>query len=280
MSSVAGVVNVNDHGLASLGPEAVAVLGLLERRFLDWARECGAEPWLFPPLMPVASLEKLDYFQNFPHLGLVVTRAAPDRLEALATRRGGDDIPVPFLEAGEFLLPSAACYSVYLHMHGRVLHAPAYVTTVARCFRNEERYEGLKRLWGFTMREIVCVGSSSDVRSHLDAFKTRVLLFGESIGLPLAIQAATDPFYDKKGSRAMAQKTAPVKEEFVWGGVAIASVNVHRNFFGERCEIRMADGSYAFSGCAAFGLERWLHALLDRYTGDFCAITRALDGGA
>jgi hypothetical protein len=62
-------------------------------------------------------------------------------------------------------------------------------------------------------------------------------------------------------------KLFPVKEEFVFRstsddpGLAIGSVNFHRNFFGERCEIGLADGSAAFSGCAAFGLERWLAAL-------------------
>ena len=62
------------------------------------------------------------------------------------------------------------------------------------------------------------------------------------------------------------QQLFPVKEEFVYNGsLAIASVNFHRNFFGERLDIRTGDGAYAFSGCVAFGLERWISALGDHF---------------
>jgi hypothetical protein len=58
----------------------------------------------------------------------------------------------------------------------------------------------------------------------------------------------------------------PVKEEFVFGdSLAIASVNFHRNFFGERCAITLPDGGPAFTSCVAFGLERWLAALADHF---------------
>ena len=73
------------------------------------------------------------------------------------------------------------------------------------------------------------------------------------------------------------QKLFPQKEEMVYGrSLAIASLNFHRNFFGERCGIRTADGEPAFTGCVAFGIERWLHALLERFAGDAGAATRAV----
>jgi hypothetical protein len=54
----------------------------------------------------------------------------------------------------------------------------------------------------------------------------------------------------------------PVKFEFVSDdGTAIASVNRHRNFFGERLGIFFGDED-AYSGCLAFGVERWVHAVL------------------
>jgi hypothetical protein len=60
-----------------------------------------------------------------------------------------------------------------------------------------------------------------------------------------------------------------VKYEFQAGDLAIASVNTHRNFFGERCEIRRENSDeYAYTSCVAFGLERWLSVLLDKYDGD------------
>jgi seryl-tRNA synthetase len=266
------------EGLATLGPEVLRLKEALERRFLSWAAECGAAPMLFPPLMRVRDLDGLDYFRNFPHLPLVVSRIAPEHLqEGYAKGPSRQEIPAEHLIAGEYVLPSAACYNIYIHLRGTRLQGPLHVTTVASCFRNEQRYERLKRLWGFTMREIVCIGTADDVQAHLSAFKPRILEFAEHIGLSLETQAATDPFYEPQSSRAVMQKLFPQKEEFVYGGaVAIGSLNFHRNFFGERCDIHAADGQPAFTGCVAFGLERWLHALLDRYQGDSEAAFQAV----
>jgi hypothetical protein len=56
-----------------------------------------------------------------------------------------------------------------------------------------------------------------------------------------------------------------VKTEMVFGGsLAIGSVNLHRDYFGEAFEIRR-EGRDAWSGCIAFGVERWLHAILTRF---------------
>ncbi|MNT17466.1 Amino acid--[acyl-carrier-protein] ligase 1 [compost metagenome] len=76
----------------------------------------------------------------------------------------------------------------------------------------------------------------------------------------------------------MLQRLDPVKEEFVYGGsVSIASVNYHRNFFGERCNIKDSEGKSVFSGCVAFGMERWLHALLETYDQDIERVLRKLE---
>lgn len=257
-----------DGGLVTLGPEGLRLKELLERRFLAWAAECGAVPMRFPPLMRVKDLDGLDYFRNFPHLPLIVTRLELERQPDYAKGGTRETIPVGDLATAEYALPSAACYSIYLHLRGTALDGPLYVTTVADCFRNEQKYDELRRLWGFTMREIVCIGTAEDVQAHVTSFKERILGFADRLGLGLQTETATDPFYEPQSSRALMQKLFPQKEELVYGGtVAIGSLNFHRNFFGERCDIRAADGQPAFTGCVAFGLERWMHALLDRFGG-------------
>lgn len=263
------------NGLATLGPAAVQLRDQLENRFLQWAAECRAEVMAFPPLMRVEDLDKLDYFRNFPHLVTVASRIRPDCIPGnYANGASVNSIPASHIGPSNYVLPSAACYSIYIDLHDSMIHEPKYVTTVANCFRNEDEYEGLQRLWGFTMREIVCIADSDTVKTHLDSFKRRIAGFAEDIDLPLEKQMATDPFYQQQSSRALMQSLFPVKEEFVYGGsVAIASANYHRNFFGERCNIRLADGSPAHSGCVAFGIERWIHALFDRFGNDF-ALTR------
>lgn len=266
------------NGLATLGPELVRIKGLLEGHFCAWASECQAEAMLYPPMMRVEDLSNLDYFLNFPHLALVASRI---RDESLAADYAKNDpvrsIPPSHLVASEYVLPSAACYNIYVHLRGCKIETPRYITTVASCFRNEKEYTGLQRLWGFTMREIVCIADADTVQSHLASFKQRIGEFAAELGLRLETEVATDPFYQPQSSRAVMQKLFPVKEEFVYkGSVAIASVNFHRNFFGERCQISLDDERFAFSGCVAFGLERWLHALLDQYEGNTDDIIRRL----
>jgi seryl-tRNA synthetase len=255
-------------GLATLGPELLQVRDALERRLLRWADDSAATRMAFPPLIPVRDLELFGYLDNFPHLALM---ASPLRTgEAAEPAASGARWSAEGAVATERLAPSgaalasAACYHVYLHLRDTTLDTARYVTTVATCYRNEQRYDGLRRLQAFTMREIVCVGSGDEVRDHVAAFKPRIVAFARSLGLELEIRPATDPFFEPGGGRALLQRLFPVKEEFVFDdSLAVASVNFHRNFFGEKCDIRLADGGPAFTGCVAFGLERWLAALLD-----------------
>jgi seryl-tRNA synthetase len=218
----------------------------------------------FPPIVEVGTLAQMDYFRNFPQLGLATAALRPEVLAALAA---GADRPVDHLDADQmqtprYMLPSAACYPVYRHLRDQVLDQVHVVTTVQRCFRNEARYTGLARLLGFTMREIVFIGSAADVQHRLRAWRAWIGKFAARCGVPLSVQVASDPFFAADGGRARMQQLFPVKEEFVFeGAVAVASVNLHRNFFAERWNIRTADGAWAATGCVAFGLERWLHAL-------------------
>jgi seryl-tRNA synthetase len=256
-----------DQGLVTLRGSAVALRDALERRFVAWAGEAGAESTVYPPLLDVEALDRLDYFDNFPHLALAVSGiAAPDRYVGKPHVHA---LPGEDLDPARYMLPSAACFGVYIDLSGQTLTEPRYVTTAANCFRREQSFDGMRRLLGFYMREIVCVGEREAVVEHLAASRRRIRALLEALELPAEILPASDPFYDPAASRSIMQQLFPVKEEIVYGGdLAIGSLNFHRNFFGERCDIRLADGSHAFSGCAAFGLERWMAALAAQFGDD------------
>jgi seryl-tRNA synthetase len=259
---------VTTGGLAVLGPRAIALREAVDQVVLSWAAQAGAQRVQYPPLLRADELERLDYWTNFPHLALLATGARADRGKDLAAA-DHTAIDPALLAPASYVLPSAACYSAYLDLSGTRLDGPHRITTVATCFRREDHYDGLRRLLGFTMREVVCVGDRDTVLAHIASFKQRIADFTQRLGLPLEVQPATDPFFEQDSARNLMQKLFPVKEEFVHGGsMAIASVNFHRNFFGERCGITLADGSPAFTSCVAFGLERWLAALGERFGAD------------
>jgi len=261
-------------GLVILDPDQTDLLRELDGVFAGWGRFEGAREILPPPMYPVTSLEKFDVYMNFPHLALV---ASPLELaDGGASPQDGRFAPTDLLEA-RLGLPHATCFGAYLFHEGRQLAGDTLVTLVNRCFRNEEHFTPLRRLISFQMREIVALGSPEHAKQLLARLTELIVAFGEELGLGLRREAATDPFFERDGSRALLAKLSPVKHEFQVGDLAIASVNTHRNFFGERCEIRQRDGEFAYTSCVAFGLERWLSVLIERFgdAGEALAAVRA-----
>lgn len=258
-------------GQATLSGGLLWGLQGLDARFVEWARALGATEYRFGTFLPARELHRLDYFRSFPHMvsfaaaldadpASLKAFAAGEVLDATGAVRLGRTAPVR-----EVLTP-AACYHFYVALQGRALDAPLDLTTVATCFRREEHYEPLQRQWNFTMREIVRLGTADEVKSFLEGFRERLDPLFRALGLDVRWEQATDPFFDPRHNpKFLAQKLDPVKTEMMFEGrLSIGSINFHRNFFGETFDIRRG-GEAAFSGCVAFGLERWLYALLCRF---------------
>ncbi|MEV8628199.1 hypothetical protein [Streptomyces sp. NPDC051079] len=269
------------RGLPTMGPEGTRLLRLLDDTFEGWGVAAGARPMTMPPLLPAAELAKLDYYDNFPHQAVVATsldleRRATDPISADTGR-----FPTAALEPAALGLPSASCYAVYLTHQGHRVADDTLVTICSWCYRKETHYEGMRRQLGFRMREIVAIGAQQHAEHHLADFTTRIHAFAAALDLPLRKEAACDPFFDKGTSKAVLQRLTPVKYEFLYEDLAIASVNTHRNFFGDRCDITLdSTGSPAFTSCVAFGLERWLSALTRRHGSWESATQAVLDANA
>jgi hypothetical protein len=261
------MTTATDNGLGILDGSQLRLLRAIDAVFLRMAEGWDACEFRYPFLMRCKDLDTFDYYDNFPHLGLTATRLDPQRVGALLDEapRPVDRMPAEVMEPTAFALPSAACYSIYVDLAGSTLPADGTMrTTVGTCFRNEDHYQGLQRLLGFSMREIVCVGPEGVAKNHLLRAKDAVTALFAELGLDHKLAVATDPFFDKNSGKAKMQRLFPVKEEFVVNGLAIGSVNYHRNFFGERCAIQAGDDT-AHTSCLAFGLERWVHTLTERF---------------
>ncbi|MEU3046716.1 hypothetical protein ABZ705_09315 [Streptomyces sp. NPDC006984] len=248
-------------GLVTLDPVHTALLRGLDDLLTGLAARHGAPEVTGPPLLAAEGLARLDYFRNFPHLGVGAGTFAPESLDGLA---GGEPpAGLPLRPTGH-LLPSATCYGLLLSLEDRDVGEDGLrLSATGRCFRNETHYDGLRRLWGFHMREVLYLGTKEGALEHLEQGAAFVRETADRLGLDLTRATADDPFYDRGGSRARLMALDPVKHEFsAPDGTAIASVNRHRNFFGERLGIRAGSHGPAYSACVAFGVERWVHAMI------------------
>lgn len=100
----------------------------------------------------------------------------------------------------EYCLLPAACRNIHLGLQGASMNMPQYFTTSANCFRSKSHLRGHERLHGFAMREIVCVGTANLVKTHLSEYRELIELFVKHLGLPVAFEHATDPFFDKNSA--------------------------------------------------------------------------------
>jgi seryl-tRNA synthetase len=263
-----------DSGQSVLSGSLLDLYRRIDSMFLRWAAECQAAEYLFPTFISAQELAKLDYFRSFPHLVTFPASldAADENLKRFTEGTPLDEqgrVQLTALEPVRNVLTPAACYHFYIRFQGETLEKPRYVTTRATCFRRETHYLPLQRQWNFSMREIVCIGSADEVKAFLSRYRDKVEAFFQRINLPVEWTNATDPFFNpSRNPKFLAQKLDPVKTEMVFRtGLAIGSVNFHRNYFGEAFRIQR-EGQEAFSGCVAFGIERWIFAFLNKFGPD------------
>ena len=259
----------NPAGYAALSGPLQTLYADIDSVFTDWAQELGAETQHFPSLIALSDLAPIAYLQSFPQLATFACSPSQQRqkLEEFAQRNKCADRVQPdpeWTESSQILTP-ATCYHIYPRLAGTELEQDVILTAVCACHRREQEYRPLQRQWCFNMRELVCIGEPDAVETFVNDCQARIESLTARLDLSASWQIATDPFFDPaRDPKALAQQIEPVKRELTLDdGLAIASINRHRAFFGECYEINR-QGRPAHSACVAFGLERWLHALISR----------------
>jgi len=262
---------VHANGQVTLSGPLLQLDRALDALFLTWAADCGAVEYRFPPVIAAQALNRVGYFHSFPHLATFPVCLSRDDagLRLFANSRpvgAAGEVRLGALDPVREVLTPAACYPIYAHVRGLRLAAPLYITTRATCFRRETDYEPLARQWAFSMREIVCLGGRVQVLAFLDHYRSRVAELAETLDLPLHFAAATDSFFDPSANpQHLMQRLAPAKHEMIFDGrLPLGSLNFHRRHFGTAFEISCGGGA-AYSGCVAFGIERWILAIVERF---------------
>ena len=248
----------NRAGYAAISGPLLNLYHRVDSIFAGWGNKIGAVDHRFPSLIALKDLKPIAYLQSFPQLATFACTLKQDHATLTsfasanrdATRVGSDD---SWDSVGEILTP-AACYHFYPRLANQELEDDAYLTTVCSCHRREQEYQPLERQWCFNMRELVCIGSADTVDNFVNEIRDRINRLVLQLGLDTQWQVATDPFFDpQQDPKALAQQIEPVKQELnLEDGLAIASINRHRSFFGECYGIRRS-GQFAHSACVAFG---------------------------
>jgi seryl-tRNA synthetase len=254
-----------------------------ERALGELEKHWTTQELLTPTLIPADVLAKCDYFRSFPNTVTFACHLEPDAsvINSFRTRHekrtSVDREALADMGTPEACLSPAVCYHVYHRNQGVTLPAEGIAYSVrGKCFRYESsNMRELTRLWDFTMREIVFLGTSEYVLEERERCVQIIGEFLDDLGLAAEIRTASDPFYiaPDASSKTYFQLTAETKYELSAllpnkERLAIGSLNYHTDFFGRAFDINVEGAGPAHSSCIGFGLERFVCAFLAQHGND------------
>ncbi len=258
-------------GVSGLRGPVASIAREIESALASVARAETSDEWIAPAGVSFETLERAQYFASFPQWLTAASHLSGNEkvLQSIAVSASPAAVARSSLARAEIVLPPAVCYNTYAAFADTSIDAPIIMTAQGTCWRHEgQKLAPLERAWAFTMREIVCLGAQRDVKEFLDRSVARVTSLERAFGFECELVAASDPFFAPTArGRAALQRIKGLKHELVFTlpgnrPLAIASFNDHEVFFGEAFGISLSYGRPAWSGCVAFGLERWLLAFL------------------
>jgi seryl-tRNA synthetase len=225
----------------------------------------------FPPAINRQHFEESGYLKSFPQLaGTVHSFAGNDRdhaalIEKLLKKEDWTEGQ----QATQVVMTPAACYPLYpvLAARGHLPPDGALADVYSYCFRHEPSIDPA-RMQLFRQREYVRVGTPEQVMAFRQLWIERGTAIMSSLGVPMAVDVANDPFFGRAGKMLAAnQRDQTLKFELLIPitstekPTACLSFNYHQDHFGHVWDLRMPDGAVAHTACVGFGVERIALAL-------------------
>lgn len=271
------------NGYGCLRGTAAKLYRYFKRLFEDVGAPWRAEYVITPTLIAAPTLAKCGYFESFPHNVTFACHLTEDaeRIEAFRKRHEGredlDDTALANFEHPHECLSPAVCYHVYhLCQNTTVPKAGKAFNIRGKCFRYESsNMESLRRMWDFTMSEVVFLGTREGVLRQRERAMAVVYKLLEDHDIAAEVRTASDPFFVAPDAAAKTyfQLTSETKFEISLmlpegERIAAGSFNYHTDFFGRafNCEVEGAGPMH--SVCVAFGLERWVYSFLAQHGND------------
>jgi seryl-tRNA synthetase len=275
--------DLTGNGQVILHGAPLALFRYFDRVFEGFGSAWSAQPLQAPVLIPDSVLARCDYFRSFPQYVTFATHLQEDvqLLNAFRERHGTaselDDQALRDMERPDTCLSPAMCYHVYHWQQNRAISSEAQAYGICGpCFRYESgNMSSLKRLWNFTMREVVFLGARESV---LQAREKSIEMMGQFLRdhrLAGEIRTASDPFFVAPDAVAKTHFQLSSESKFeialpLADGdfLAVGSHNYHSDFFGRAFNITVEGAAAMHSVCVAFGLERWVFAFMQQHGSD------------
>ncbi len=261
----------NAPGLTGMRGPLATLYSSVSAAIAEIAAADSVETWRMPQGISFETLERAQYFESFPRWLTAASHLRDDEavLERVAHATHPGNEAAKSLDVASTALPPAVCYHTYAALANTTIDAPVMMTAEETCWRHEgSRLSALERGWAFSMREIVFLGSVVGAEAFRQKDIEEVRSFAESIGIRASVVLAADPFFAPTSrGKAILQQVKALKHELVVDcpdgcSLAISSFNNHERFFGDAFGIRLNDGQPATTACVAFGIERWMLAIL------------------
>lgn len=269
-------------GIVLLTGTAARLFEYFDRRFAEFGRAWNPERMRAPTLIPTDVLSRCDYFRSFPHIVTFATHLPEDprRVDDFRQRHDQretlDDQAIGDMVTPSACLSPAVCYHAYYANRGRALDGVLAYSMIGKCFRYESsNTRDLRRMWDFTMRELVFLGDRDGVLGERSKGVERFQPFLEEHRLAGDIRTASDPFFVAPDSAAKTyfQISSETKFEISLAlpdgeRLAVGSFNHHGDFFGKAFDVTVPGGGPMHSVCVAWGLERWVYAFVQQHGTD------------
>ncbi|MEC0246724.1 hypothetical protein P4H65_13095 [Paenibacillus chitinolyticus] len=260
------------NGGVHLQGEAALLPAALERLFRDKLGPAGFVLRKYPSLMSREIMTKSKYPVHFPQNIYRLSELSHDIDRITEFHRSGGNRE-DLYSATDFYMQPCVCFQVYNELGEQAGPVPGNVVYAAtgRCFRHEHRsrineVRGLE----FDMHEFVYVGDADFVRKTRDELAEKTWELFCELGFTGVVETAADHFFHHvdvgktlfqlAGELKYELRVAP-REGLAW---SLASFNLFGDVLCSSFGIG-GERNILHSGCAAYGIDRWIQALLYYY---------------
>lgn len=273
------VVRVDD-GMFSFQGTFLRVLKACQQYALEVAQRHNAVEQDHPVLWPVDLYQKINYFSEFPQQVILCApvenefTARDQFAQQYSKEQSYNQVSMKTHFSGAtYGLQCAVCDICYYNMRGAREHENTVYTTVNKVFRNESSATGsLDRLTNFTVRDVMFVGDEQFVLMYRQKMLEEAQDLLARLNLDSKIETADDPFFSNDSVvKNLFQNASELKHELLVklnysnSYMAVGSVNLHLDFFGQAFDIQGAEEKPVYSGCFGIGFERLAYALYCQY---------------